>query len=107
MKKAMKKSMKVMKKSVKAMKVMKAMKAKNKVVSEKCLVFRGLKERTRGGLKKSDLIKNKRGKVVNKKASDRAKKSKNGKTIAAFGKAVAQARKALGIKGFVPVGGKT
>merc|ERR1719341_2892885 len=89
------------------MKAMKAIKAKNKVVGKKHLVFRGSKERTRGGLKKSDLMKNKRGKVVSKKASDRAKKSKNGKTIAAFGKAVAQARRALGIKGFVPVGGKT
>merc|ERR1719318_25652 len=93
----------------------------------KARVFRGGKERTSGGLKKSDLVKNKDGKVVSRKASQRAKNSKNGKKIAAFGKvvsrkasqraknskngkkiaafgkAVAQARKALGIKGFVPV----
>ena len=68
-------------------------------------VFLGTKERTSGGLKKSDLTKNRDGKVVSKKASDRAKKT--GKHIAKFGKAVAQARKSLGIKGFVPVGGKT
>merc|ERR1719318_2149136 len=73
----------------------------------KARVFRGGKERTSGGLKKSDLVKNKDGKVVSRKASQRAKNSKNGKKIAAFGKAVAQARRALGIKGFVPVGGKT
>merc|ERR1712112_384300 len=104
MAKAMKKAMKSMKK-----RAMKA-KRKSKVAKgrgAKARVFRGAKERTSGGLKKSDLTRNKDGKVVSKKASDRAKKSKNGKKIVAFGKAVAQARRALGIKGFVPVGGKT
>merc|ERR1719474_1145255 len=103
------KSMKSMKKAMKTMKRKKAMRV-SKVArgrGAKARVFRGGKERTSGGLKKSDLVKNKDGKVGSRKASQRAKNSKNGKKIAAFGKAVAQARKALGIKGFVPVGGKT
>merc|ERR1719153_305713 len=98
--------MKSMKKAMKSMKRKKAMRV-SKVArgrGAKARVFRGGKERTSGGLKKSDLVKNKDGKVVSRKASQRAK---NGKKIAAFGKAVAQARRALGIKGFVPVGGKT
>merc|ERR1719237_773387 len=87
----------------KAMRVSKIAKGRG----AKARVFRGSKEKTGGGLKKSDLIKNKSGKVVSKAASQRAKNSKNGKKIAAWGKATKEARKALGIKGFVPVGGKT
>lgn len=56
--------------------------------------------KTVGGLKKEDLIKSKSGKIVSKKASLLGKKNK---WIAA----VAKARKALGVKGFAPVGGKT
>merc|ERR1719350_1020957 len=108
--KSMKKS--TMKKAMKAKKssTKKTMKKKAKKVSKiargrgaKARVFRGSKEKTGGGLKKSDLIKNKSGKVVSKAASQRAKNSKNGKKIAAWGKATKEARKALGIKGFVPV----
>merc|ERR1719468_1283430 len=73
----------------------------------KSSVFRGTKVKTSGGLQKKDLKKNKAGKVVSAKASNRAKNSKNGKKIAAWGLAVKAARKALGIKGFLPVGGKT
>ena len=51
--------------------------------------------------------KNKRGKVVSAKASAAAKKGKGAKVISAWGAATVKARKALGIKGFVPVGGKT
>jgi hypothetical protein len=58
-------------------------------------------------LKKSDIVKNKRGRYVSKKASNRAKNSKSGKIISKWGNALKQARKQLGIKGFVPVGGKT
>merc|ERR1719158_1469393 len=39
----------------------------------KSKVFKGTKEKTASGLKKSDLIKNKSGKVVSKKSSERAK----------------------------------
>merc|ERR1711918_252138 len=58
-------AMKAMKKSaaMKAMKVSKIAKGKYK----KALVFRGSKEKTSGGLKKSDLIKNANGKIVSKK----------------------------------------
>jgi len=72
----------------------------------KSSVFRGTKLRTSGGLKKSQLKRNKRGKVVSVKASNRSKNSKSGAKIAKWGKAVAAARKQLGIKGFCAVGGK-
>merc|ERR1712167_414832 len=73
----------------------------------KARVFRGKKARTSGGLKKGDLVKNRAGKIVSRKASQRAMKSKGGKIISAWGKATKQARNALRIKGFCPVGGKT
>merc|ERR1712048_166770 len=73
----------------------------------KSSVFRGTKQKTSGGLKKSDLKRNKAGKVVSKKASDRARRSKGFKKISAWGAAFKAARKALGIKGFCPCGGKT
>merc|ERR1719364_44104 len=69
----------------------------------KARVFKGLKAKTVGGLKKGDIIKNKAGKFVSKKASLKAKASKNGKKIAKWGLATKQARKQLGIKGFVAV----
>ena len=70
-------------------------------------MFRGTKERTSGGLRKNDLVRNSRGKVVSRKMSARGKTSKGGKTISKWGKATKQARKNLRIKGFCPVGGKT
>ena len=72
----------------------------------KTSVFKGTKVKTSGGLKKSDLKKNKAGKVVSIKASAHAKKI-NGKRLSAWGAAVVKGRKALGVKGFLPVGGKT
>merc|ERR1712150_170949 len=92
-----------------AMKRMKAMKV-SKVARgslRKWVVFKGSKERTVGGLKKSDLKKNKSGKVVSKKASDAAKKRPTFKKIMNWNAAVGKARKVLGVKGFVPVGGKS
>merc|ERR1712224_822950 len=63
--------------------------------------FRGNKEKTPGGLKKTDLMKSKTGKVVGKKAHA------NGKKAYAHSKgwttAVQKARKALGVKGFQAV----
>merc|ERR1719498_1124053 len=84
------------------MKAMKAMKKKkiSKVATgrmRKVMVFRGSKEKTVGGLTKSDLIKNKHGKIVSKKASLRAKKNSGWTT------AIQKARKALGLKGFVAI----
>merc|ERR1711881_470151 len=80
----------------------KAMKAKSvsktaKGKFRKVLVFRGSKEKTIGGLTKSDLIKNKYGKIASKKASLRAKKNSGWTT------AIQKARKALGLKGFVAI----
>merc|ERR1712139_77233 len=85
-----------------AMKAMRAMKKKSvskiaKGKFRKTLVFRGTKEKTVGGLTKSDLVKNKYGKVVSKKASLRAKKNSGWTT------AIQKARKALGLKGFVAI----
>merc|ERR1712126_383706 len=87
----------------KAMRVSKIAKGKR----AKSSVFRGTKVATSGGLKKSDLTKNKDGKVVSKKRSAAAKKlyQKNG--LGKWTKAVQAAKKALGIKGFQVIGGKT
>merc|ERR1711964_604473 len=91
-------------KAMKAMKAAKAMKAmKKKTVSKiakgrmaKAMVLRGTKVKTVGGLKASDLTKNKAGKIVSKKASAKAKKHP-------WMLAVKQARAALKIKGFFAV----
>merc|ERR1739848_584874 len=94
------KAMKAMK-AVKAMKAMKGMKAmKKSKVGSRVSVFRGGKEKTVGGLKKSDLVKNSIGKIVSKKASAASKKT-YAKTIKAWIEAVSKARKELGLKGFV------
>merc|ERR1711904_67915 len=100
-----------MAKAMKAMKAMAAMKAmramKKKAVSKiakgrmaKVVVFRGSKEKTSGGLTSTDLIKNKYGRIVSKKASLRAKKNNY---IKGWTTAVQKARKALGLKGFVAI----
>merc|ERR1712018_788007 len=73
----------------------------------KARVFRGSKAATGGGLKKSDLVKNKNGKVVSKKSSARAKKAYQKNGLAKWTKACQQARKSMGIKGFQAVGGKS
>merc|ERR1719219_39842 len=103
--------MKSMKKksAMKAMKKKKAMKV-SKIArgrGAKARVFNGSKVSTVGGLKKSDLVRNKNGKVVSKKSSARAKKAYHKNGLAAWTKAVQQAKKSLGIKGFQAVGGKT
>merc|ERR1711939_3489 len=101
-------------KSMKAMKAMKAMKSmrrrKAMKVSKiakgkraKSSVFRGTKVKTVGGLKKENLTKNKYGKVVSKKASANAKKGASYK----WAIAVQKGRKALGVKGFCAIGGKS
>merc|ERR1719335_2073650 len=98
-------------KSMKAMKAMKAMKTMKKVMKKtvksykkasfvKRLVFSGKFLKTKGGLKKDALIKNKHGRIVSKKTSVFAKKNK---WIAACTKA----RAALKIKGFAVVGGSS
>merc|ERR1712196_575479 len=100
-------AMKAMK-AMKAMSAMKKMKMAKKVstMGKKWQVFKGSKLSTKGGLKKSDLKKSKSGKIVSAKASARGKRV-FGKTIGKWSAAVQKARKALAIKGFVPVGGKS
>merc|ERR1719245_1977477 len=110
---AMKASMKSMKMAM-AMKMamgMKKMAMKKSIVAKgkraKVSVFKGTKVKTSGGLKKGDLIKNKSGKIVSRKSSERAKKAYKKNGLDKWIKAVQQARKALGIKGFCPCGGKS
>merc|ERR1719230_1228055 len=85
-----------------AMKAMKAKKKKKKVRKiargqmSKVLVLRGSKEKTVVGLTSKDLFKNKRGKVVSKKAHAHGKKQP-------WMQAVVKARKALKITGFAAV----
>merc|ERR1712157_443996 len=71
----------------------------------KAQVFNGTKEKTRTGLRKDGLIKNKRGKIVSKKASAAAKE-KFLTGVKAWADCVAAARKALNLKGFVAINGK-
>merc|ERR1719356_764226 len=97
--------MKVMKAAMKkkAMKVSKIAKGKLR----KSVVFRGSKEKTSGGLTKSQLVKNKTGKVVSKSVSAAAKKNYAGSKLEKWIKACAAAKKALGITSFVIINGKT
>merc|ERR1712138_273767 len=85
---------------------MKAMKKKtiSKIATgkrAKASVWLGGKEKTVGGLKKSDLMKSKTGKLVSKKSHAAGKKAY--KNIKGWIVAVQKARKELGVKGFVPV----
>merc|ERR1719199_1252850 len=96
-------------KAMKAMKAVTAMKAmKKKAVSKiakgthaKFVVFRGSKAKTVGGLTAKDLTKNKNGRIVSKKALAHGKKAYA--NIKGWTVAVQKARKALGVKGFVPI----
>merc|ERR1712126_765788 len=106
-KKSMKKSMKAMKAMGSGMKRKAAMK-KSKIAKgkrAKSSVFRGTKEKTVSGLKKSDLTRNKLGKVVSKKQSAQRKKNYQRNGLAKWTKAVVAARKSMGIKGWPNVGG--
>merc|ERR1712129_36586 len=73
----------------------------------KALVLRGSRERTTGGLRQSQIMKNKNGKAVSKKRSEMSRKAYKGSRLEAWTKAVAAARKELGITGFVALNGKT
>merc|ERR1719221_1386454 len=96
-------SMKMAKKAMPS-KMMKKAKKVSKV-GKKASVFRGIKVRTSGGLKKADLMKSKSGRVVSKKMNANGKKAY--KRIAKWTAAVSKARKAVGVRGFVAVGGKS
>merc|ERR1719453_2808429 len=71
----------------------------------KALVLRGSKEKTVGGLTRDALFRNKRGKVVSKKASASGKRSF--KHIQDWVSSVVAARKALQVTGFVAINGKS
>merc|ERR1712001_548801 len=96
----------IMAKSMKRKAMKKSVIAKGK--RAKSSVFRGTKVKTIGGLKKADLKKNKAGHVVSRKRSARGILiySKN-KKMQKWTASLQKARKALGIKGFCPCGGKT
>merc|ERR1719282_858910 len=68
--------------------------------------FKGTRVKSSGGLKKADLIKNKRGKVVSKKQSQAAK-ARFAATCGKWLAAVTKARKALKVTGFQAVGGNS
>merc|ERR1719247_3482391 len=67
----------------------------------KAVVFRGSKEKTYTGLKKTDLMKTKTGRIVTKKQHAAGKKAYA--NIKGWTTAVQKARKALGVKGFQAV----
>ena len=93
---------------MRSMQSMKAMTAKLKPKSKiakgkraKAIVWLGRKEKTSSGLKKSDLMKSKTGKIVSKKQHAAGKK--NYLFISEWTYAVQKARKELGVKGFVAI----
>merc|ERR1739844_130457 len=109
---AAKPAMKGMKTTAAMKAAMKAMKAKKVSVIARskyarAAVFKGRKAKTTGGLTKDTLTKSKSGKIVSKAASARGKKAFATSALKKWGVATLQARKALGITGFCPVGGKT
>merc|ERR1719492_761878 len=90
----------------KAMKVKKVSKiAKGK--RARALVYSGKKEKTLTGMTKANLMKNKSGKIVSKKASEHAKKVFASNGLKAWCDAIKAARKALNLTGFVAIGGKS
>merc|ERR1712039_110615 len=95
------KAMKTKKRAMKAMRVSKIAKGAN----AKAVVFAGRKEKTKTGLTKAMLTKNKRGLIVTKKSSAAGKKAY--RNISGWTKACSAAKKALGLSGFVVIGGKT
>merc|ERR1711994_41303 len=73
----------------------------------KSAVLSGRKQKTSGGLRREDLVKNRHGRVVSRKMSARGKRSWASSKLKIWNDAVKKARKALGLKGFVAVGGST
>merc|ERR1712124_20480 len=90
---------------MKAMKKAKRVSTIAKGSRARSVVFRGTKVKTTGGLTKAALTTNAAGKIVSKKASANGKKAYT--HIKGWNKAVASARKALALTGFVAVNGKT
>merc|ERR1719231_1258692 len=103
MAKAMRKAMR------KAMKGMRRRAMKKSVIAKgkraRSSVFRGTKAKTQSGLTKSDLTRNSQGRIVSRKASASGKKRYS--NIRAWIQAVGKARKALNLRGFVAINGKS
>merc|ERR1712129_81036 len=100
----------VMKKAAMKKAAMKKAMKKSKIAAgrlAKALVLRGAREKTSGGLRQSQIMKNKRGKVVSKMRSEMSRKKYKGSKLEAWTKAVKAARKELGITGLVDLNGKT
>merc|ERR1719219_435944 len=76
-------------------------KARKSIRGSKRQVFNGTKVKTNGGLTKTDVFKNKQGLIVSKKAHQHGRRIYK-KNISKWTKAFMQARKNLGISGFVP-----
>merc|ERR1719316_2167669 len=90
------------------MKVQKALSRKSKIARgrhAKAMVLRGAKLKTVGGLTKELLMRNKRGKVVSKKASAHGHRAF--KFIETWVDSVMEARTAIHARGFVPINGRT
>merc|ERR550525_2236031 len=75
---------------------------KKSQTGKKIQVWNGTRQWTSGGLTKADLMMNKRGRIVSKKASRHAKKAATAK-FWAWGKAVMAARAELKINGFCKI----
>merc|ERR1719343_980949 len=71
----------------------------------KATVLKGNKTKTVGGLTREQLMKNKRGKVVSKKAAAQGKRAF--RNIQDWVSSVVAARKALQVSGFVAINGKS
>merc|ERR1719353_1982333 len=95
-----------MKGGMKAMKTKRVSKIARGILA-KSAVLSGRKEKTSGGLRREDLTKNGNGRVVSRKMSARGKRAWAGSKLKMWNDAVKKARKVLGLKGFVAVGGKT
>merc|ERR1719158_529173 len=96
--------------ALKAMKTMKVRKAKRvtKVASgklAKAQVFRGRKEKTKSGLTRDMLMRNKRGKIVSKRKS--AAGNRKFHLIKGWVDAIKKARASLSLRGFVAINGRT
>ena len=72
----------------------------------KARVLSGKKEKTVGRLTKRDLKKNKQGRVVSKRVSEKSKETFK-TTLRTWNDACKAARKKLNVTGFVPVKGQT
>merc|ERR1719440_1435101 len=97
--------MAVPKKSMKAMRSAKRISKIARGKLAKSQVFKGRREKTSGGLTKDALMKNKRGKIVSKRASANGKRSY--KQIEPWVESLMEEREVLHTKGFVAVNGRT